>query len=68
MLFRLGLVIEVDGRAWHSADDRFQRDRRRQNALIVAGYEVLRFTWEDLAESPEYVIATIREKTASMAA
>lgn len=68
VLFRLGLVIEVDGRAWHSADDRFQRDRRRQNALIVAGYEVLRFTWEDLAESPEYVIATIREKTASMAA
>jgi hypothetical protein len=27
------VAIEIDGRAWHTASDRFQRDRSRQNRL-----------------------------------
>ncbi len=54
------LAIEVDGRAWHSAGDRFQRDRTKQNRLVAAGWIVLRFTWEDLTLRPDLVIATIR--------
>jgi very-short-patch-repair endonuclease len=56
----LRLVIEVDGRAWHSDADRFQRDRTRQNRLVAAGWTVLRFTWEDLIDRADEVIATIR--------
>lgn len=56
----LRLALEVDGRAWHSASDRFQRDRTRQNALVASGWTVLRFTWEDLTERPETVLATVR--------
>lgn len=53
------LAIEIDGFAYHSADDRFQHDRTRQNALIAAGWRVLRFTWADLDERPGYVLAQI---------
>ncbi len=31
------LVIEVDGRAWHTDRERFQRDRTRQNDLVNDG-------------------------------
>lgn len=65
---RLRLVIEVDGRAHHTAADRFQRDRQRQNALVAAGYIVLRFTWHDIVERPDYVLITIRDMTMRLAA
>ncbi|MGE5827824.1 MAG: DUF559 domain-containing protein [Micromonosporaceae bacterium] len=54
------LVIELDGWAHHVTPDRFQVDRTRQNRLVAAGWTVLRFTWKDLTERPEQVIATIR--------
>lgn len=55
------IAIEIDGRAWHSAGDRFQSDRRRQNRLILLGWIVLRFTWEDLVQRPEAVIREVRQ-------
>ncbi len=54
------LVLEVDGRAHHSTDDRFQWDRTRQNLLVMAGYTVLRFTWWDVTERPDRVAAMVR--------
>lgn len=54
------LAVEVDGWAWHSDVDRFAKDRRRQNALVLAGWTVLRFTWHDLMSRPQAVIAEIR--------
>ncbi len=54
------LAIEIDGFAYHSDRDRFQRDRRRQNELVNAGWTVLRFTWTDLVDRPEYVLSTIQ--------
>lgn len=53
------LAIEVDGWAWHSDVDRFAHDRR-QNALVLTGWTVLRFTWHDLTSRPQTVIAQIR--------
>ncbi len=58
------LVVEIDGRAAHSGRTAFVRDRRRQNRLVHAGYRVLRFTWWDLVERPEQVIAEIRQALA----
>lgn len=52
------LAIEIDGFDYHRRD-RFQHDRTRQNALINAGWTVLRFTWSDLEDRPDYVIETI---------
>lgn len=55
------LVLEVDGFAHHSDRSAFQRDRTRQNALIRAGWRVLRFTVEDVRLRPDEVVAEIRQ-------
>lgn len=55
----LRIAIEVDGFAYHSDRDRFQRDRSRQNLLVGLGWTVLRFTWTDLHDRPDYVLAMI---------
>ncbi|VEG50130.1 Protein of uncharacterised function (DUF559) [Mycolicibacterium chitae] len=54
------LVIEIDGFAFHSGVDDFVKDRNRQNYLVLHRWKVLRFTWWDLIERPERVIAEIR--------
>jgi very-short-patch-repair endonuclease len=55
------VAIEVDGLAFHSDAEDFHKDRVRQNAIALAGWQVLRFTWIDLTEYPDRVIATIRQ-------
>ncbi|MFC6239234.1 DUF559 domain-containing protein [Longivirga aurantiaca] len=54
------VVVEFDGRAFRSDDVAFQRDRTRQNRLILAGYIPLRFTWDDVVHRPQHVVAEIR--------
>lgn len=54
------LAIEIDGRAYHSDRDAFERDRWRQNDIVLAGWRVLRFTAEMLRTSPQIVVAVIR--------
>ncbi|MDR2380820.1 MAG: endonuclease domain-containing protein [Bifidobacteriaceae bacterium] len=54
ILFRAAkLIVEIDGFAAHSSKEAFQKDRTRQNALIAAGYQILRFTWDDLVSRPD---------------
>ncbi|TDT30069.1 uncharacterized protein DUF559 [Naumannella halotolerans] len=43
------LVVEIDGWQSHGSAAAFQQDRTRQNALVLAGWRVLRFTWMDLS-------------------
>lgn len=45
---RLRIVAEADSFAWHGDRDALRRDARRYNALVAAGWLVLRFTWEDV--------------------
>jgi very-short-patch-repair endonuclease len=56
----LKIALETDGWAFHSDPEAFRRDRKRQNYLILQGWRVLRFTWLDLVEYPQRVIAEIR--------
>ena len=55
------LVVEVDGFVAHRGRDGFVADRRRQNRLVNAGYTVLRFTWDDLRDRSDSVLAEIRQ-------
>lgn len=57
---RLKLVVEIDGRLHQDDAAVFETDRWRQNALVLDGWRVLRFTWRMLQERPEAVIAAIR--------
>ena len=57
---RLGLLIEVDGYEAHSSGAAFESDRARQNALVTAGWTVLRFTYAMITRNPEQVLADIQ--------
>jgi very-short-patch-repair endonuclease len=56
------VVIEADGRNWHTRWEDFETDRARDNALAAEGIQVLRFTYEMLTSQPhkclEQAIAT----------
>jgi very-short-patch-repair endonuclease len=54
------VALETDGFAFHRGVNEFQVDRTRQNAIVLLGWQVLRFTWLDLTEYPEQVVAAIR--------
>lgn len=54
------VAVEIDGLAFHSDSEDFQKDRVRQNAITLLGWQVLRFTWLDLTEYPDRVIAVLR--------
>ena len=53
------LVVEVDGRKFHSTPARFERDRRKDADLLLAGYRVLRVTWRRLTKEPREVVAIL---------
>lgn len=58
------LVAEIDGYRWHSTRFRFEGDRRRDQELVAAGYRVLRFTWHQIKDGPEEVVATVAQALA----
>lgn len=53
------LIVEVDGRRWHTRYDDFESDRRRDNAAVAAGWRVLRFTWDRLKADPDGICREI---------
>jgi very-short-patch-repair endonuclease len=53
------LVVEVDGFAFHSTRDAFERDRRKETELAAAGYRVARVTWRQIAREREAVVASL---------
>lgn len=53
------VVVEVDGFAFHSSKQAFERDHARDAALLARGYTVTRVTWQQLVTRPEEVIALI---------
>jgi very-short-patch-repair endonuclease len=54
----LKIAIEYDGREVHERADVFVNDRRRQNALVAAGWTVLRFSAADL-RNPSLVLRAV---------
>lgn len=53
------LVVEVDGHAFHGHRAAFERDRKRDQVLVAAGYRVIRVTWSQLRHEPLAVVAHI---------
>jgi very-short-patch-repair endonuclease len=52
---RLGLVLEADSFAWHGGREALARDARRYNLLVVEGWIVLRFSYEEVMHHPQRV-------------
>lgn len=68
MFRRLRLVIEIDGRKFHTEPEVFESDRHRQNLLVLHGWRVLRITWAMISDEPDQVITMVREAIAQSAA
>lgn len=54
------LILEFDGYEFHSSRAAFEADRIRMNHLHLAGYLVLRYTWDRLAD-PSALIREVRQ-------
>lgn len=55
-----GIAIEANSWQHHASKDDHNDDCVRYNALVMAGWTVLRFTWEQVMFKPEEVVATVR--------
>jgi very-short-patch-repair endonuclease len=54
------LAVEIDGRFHEDDPGVFEADRWRQNALVLNGWRVLRFTWPMLRDHPEQFVQAVR--------
>lgn len=61
---RQRVVVEADSRRWHTRERDFVSDRRRDREAQLAGWDVYRFTWDDLRTCPQDVVATVRRALA----
>jgi len=53
------MIIEADGRPFHTKRADFENDRRRDNLAVANGYRVLRFTYRMLTDDPGDVLRTV---------
>jgi very-short-patch-repair endonuclease len=59
-LFRAArLIVEIDGFTYHSSPAATERDHHRDQVLYLAGYDVVRFTWKQLDQQPDRVLAKV---------
>ena len=54
------VVVELDSHAFHTSPRAFERDRRKSADLEARGYRVLRFTWAQITQDPEWVLRCTR--------
>jgi very-short-patch-repair endonuclease len=60
--FEQRVAVELDGRAAHSTTRAIERDHQRDLELRAADFTVLRYTWRQLSEQPELVVADVRTR------
>ncbi|HZO60453.1 MAG TPA: DUF559 domain-containing protein, partial [Solirubrobacterales bacterium] len=58
--FEQAVIVELDSHLAHGAPARLEQDHQRDLALRAAGYTVLRYTWQQLTQTPERVVADLR--------
>jgi very-short-patch-repair endonuclease len=54
------LVVQLDGYEFHRTRAAFERDRRRDAALQLARYRLLRITYRWLGDDPDGVVTAVR--------
>jgi very-short-patch-repair endonuclease len=54
------LIVETDDRKSHQTASAFERDRRRDQELTLAGWRVIRCTWHQVTAEQDQLIETLR--------
>ncbi len=62
------VLIEADGRRWHTRVADFDRDHARDNLAVLRGWRPLRYGWFDLTERRAEVVAELRTLAAELRA
>lgn len=62
----LRLVLEADSWTFHASRKAHRRDCARYNLLVIRGWRVLRFTWEQVMHDQAYVRWVLAELTRSV--
>lgn len=62
-----GLVVELEGHATHSSRRQRQHDEERRTRLTLQGYRVVVFTYIDVRDRPDWVLAQVRAALALVA-
>lgn len=60
------MIVEIDGRRWHTRVQDFDRDLWRANEAVAHGYRVLRFSWVHLTTAPDDVVAQLERALRSV--
>lgn len=55
------VAVEVFGYTWHHSPEQMAYDLARQRQLVLGGWTVLIFTWQDVTDDPERVAAELRQ-------
>lgn len=53
------LIVECDSMLAHSTPEQLQNDLTRQNDIVALGWTIVRFTYWDVIDDPEKVVATL---------
>jgi very-short-patch-repair endonuclease len=56
------LVVELDGHETHDRHAAIEADRRREMRLRQLGFRVIRYTWQQVTQTPEPVVAELRRE------
>jgi very-short-patch-repair endonuclease len=67
-LLREKVLAEIDGWAYHRDLRAFLRDAARQNALVLAGWVVIRTNWYELTQDPQQFVRNVTEALAAQGA
>jgi len=61
------LIAETDGRDTHTTKHAFDHDRKRDQRLMLAGFRVVRFPWQQVMHEPSTVESTVRALLSQLA-
>lgn len=53
------IIVEGDGRRWHTRMDQMAADRRRDREALNHGWRPYRFVWEEITRQPDMVLDTM---------
>ena len=59
------IILEADGRRWHTRVDQMANDRRRDREALNHGYRPYRFVYEEMKRDPQMVVETIVQARAA---
>ncbi len=55
------LIVELDGARFHSTASGVERDKRRDQRLLLAGWSTVRVTWTQLRSEPILLASSVRQ-------